>query len=119
MVIEVEGALEIGCPFSLEDPIGRLLFFNPSCFYSLNNGKMYGNVCLFSHFPQIGGIGVVGIVEKEPFSVLGNRIADEVPEWILPLWHEVNHDYIEISNLAIRHLVPSASECFVKESMRS
>ncbi|MET3849255.1 MULTISPECIES: hypothetical protein [unclassified Paenibacillus] len=62
---------------------------------------------------------MVEIVEKEPFSVLGNRIADEVPEWILPLWQEVNNDYIEISNLAIRHLVQSAPECFVKESMRS
>lgn len=70
-------------------------------------------------FPQIGGIGVVEIVEKEPFSVLGSRIADEVPEWIPPLWQEVNHDYIEISNLAIRHLVQAAPECFVKESMRS
>ncbi|WP_212968274.1 hypothetical protein [Paenibacillus cineris] len=103
----------------MEDLIGRVLFFNPSCFYSLNNGKMYGNVCLFSRFPQIGGIGVVGIVEKEPFSVLGKRIADEVPEWIPPLWQEVNHDHIEISNLAVRHLVHPAPECFVKESMRS
>lgn len=58
-------------------------------------------------FPQLGGIGVVGIVEKEPFSVLGKRIADEVPEWIPPF------------NIAIRHLVQAAPECFVKGSMRS
>lgn len=76
-------------------------------------------MCLFVRFPQIGGIGVVGIVEEEPFSVLGKRIADEVPEWIPPLWQEVNNDYIKISNSAIRHLVQAAPECFVKESMRS
>ncbi|MET3544776.1 hypothetical protein ABID47_001370 [Paenibacillus favisporus] len=62
---------------------------------------------------------MVGIVEKEPFSVLGKRRADEVPEWIPPLWQEVNNDYIEISNLAIRHLVQAAPEGFVKEPMRS
>jgi len=70
-------------------------------------------------FSQLGGIGVVGIVEKEAFSVLGKRIADEVPEWIPPLWQEENNDYIEISNSAIRHLVQAVPECFVKEPMRS
>ncbi|PQP88564.1 hypothetical protein [Paenibacillus sp. AR247] len=62
---------------------------------------------------------MVGIVEKEPFSVLGKRIADEIPEWIPPLRQEVNNDYIEISNSATRHLVQAAPECFVKEPMRS
>ncbi|OZB92206.1 hypothetical protein [Paenibacillus sp. XY044] len=62
---------------------------------------------------------MIEIVEKEQFSVLGKRVADEAHKWIPPLWQEVNNNYIEISNLAIHHHVQAAPVCFVKESMRT
>lgn len=75
-------------------------------------------VC-FLCFPRIGGIGVVEIVEKEQFSVLGKGVANEAPKWIPPLWQEANNNFIEICNLAIHHHVQAAPVCFVKESMRT
>lgn len=48
----------------------------------------YGNICLFFISQRIGGIAVVEIIEKEPFSVIG-----------------------------IHYHVLTAPDCFVKERM--
>ncbi|OBZ11417.1 hypothetical protein [Bacillus sp. FJAT-26390] len=83
--------------------------------------KFNRNMCLFfCIFQRIGGIGVVEIIEKEQFSVigkLGKGFANEAPQWIPSLWKEANSNFIEISNLAIHHHVQATPVCFVKEPM--
>lgn len=46
---------------------------------------------------------MVGIVEKQQFSVIGKMgkgLAIEGPMWIPPLWQEANSNFVEIRNLA-------------------
>lgn len=71
-------------------------------------------------FQRIGGIGVVEIIEKEQFSVIGKLrkgVANEAPQWIPLLRKEANSSFIEISNLATHHHDQTARVCFGKELM--
>ncbi|TMV43754.1 hypothetical protein FE783_34510 [Paenibacillus mesophilus] len=83
----------------------------------------YGNMCLFfCIFQRIGGIGVLEIIEKVQFSVigkLGKGFTNKAPQWIPPLWQEANSNSIKIINLAIHHHVQAAPVCFVKEPMHT